>query len=158
MWNRVKSFWEEPFDFYHVKLFLAQTFFAQNGEAAYFFPPPRGGGALGQNIYQWYSDKSINAYFYDQMLFKIFVAKRDTGRGYYSNFIWVSFLLWASPCDANFAARGGGGQGAGEGCKPPIIQSALLDYNVSFLIVVCYILACKLSGYFTVHQIFRLLP
>ena len=44
----------------------------------------------------------------------------------------------------NFAAEGG--RGHGEGYKPPIIQSALLDYSVSFLIVVCYILVCKLSG------------
>ena len=36
--------------------------------------------------------------------------------------------------------------GAGEGCKLPIIYSALLDYSVLFLIVVCYILVCKLSG------------
>ena len=44
----------------------------------------------------------------------------------------------------NFAAKGG--RGHGEGYKPPIIQSALFDYSVSFLIVVYYILVCKLSG------------
>ena len=35
----------------------------------------------------------------------------------------------------NFAADRGGGHG--EGCKPPIIQSVLLDYSVLFLIVAC---------------------
>ena len=28
-----------------------------------------------------YSDRFFNAYFYEQMFFKIFVARRDTGRG-----------------------------------------------------------------------------
>ena len=75
-----------------------------------------------------YSDKLFNAYFYEQMLFKIFVAKRNTGRGEYRNLIWVLV-------DTNFAA--------GEGFKASIIQSALLDYSVLFLIVVCCILVCK---------------
>ena len=46
----------------------------------------------------------------------------------------------------NFAAEGVGERGHGKGCKPPIIQSALLDYSVSFLIIFCYIFVCKLSG------------
>ena len=47
----------------------------------------------------------------------------------------------------NFAAEGwGGGMGYWAQHGAPIIQSVLLDYSVSFLIVVCYILVCKLSG------------
>ena len=67
------------------------------------------------NCLKVYSDKFFNSYFYEKM-----------------------FLKSLSQRDANFAAEGAGGD-----CKPPIIQSALLDYSVSFLIVVCYILVCK---------------
>ena len=42
--------------------------------------------------------------------------------------------------------------------SPLIIQSALPNYRVSFIIAACYILVCKLLGQFTVRQIFRLLP
>ena len=89
-----------------------------------------------------YSDKFFNADFYEQVFFKIFVAKRDR------QVIIQEFNLGVGShvsITLNFAAEGGGG-GRGEGCKPPIIQSALLDYSILFLIVVCYILVCKLSG------------
>ena len=91
-----------------------------------------------------YSDKFFNAYFYEQMFLKIFVAKRDR-QGIIQEFnlgvgSHVSIIL-------NFAAEGGQrGRGRGEGSKPPIIQLALLDCRISFLIVVYYILVCKLSG------------
>ena len=54
-----------------------------------------------------YSDKLFNAYFHEQKFFKIFVAKRDTGRGWYRNLIWVLILMWAS----SHLRRGLGGLG-----------------------------------------------
>ena len=87
-----------------------------------------------------YSDKLFNAYFYEQMLFKIFVAKGDR-QGIIQEFnLGVGSR---ASITLNFEAEGG--RSHGEGCKPQIIQSALRDYSVSFLIV-CYILVCKLSG------------
>ena len=66
------------------------------------------------------------------MFFKIFVARRDR-LGIILEFNLGVGSHVSITFDANFAA--------GEGCKPLIIQSALLDY-----IVVCYILVCKVSG------------
>ena len=91
-----------------------------------------------------YSDKFFNADFYEQVFFKIFVAKRDR------QVIIQEFNLGIGShvsITLNFAAEGGWRRrGRGEGSKPLIIQLALLDYSISFLIVVYYILVCKLSG------------
>ena len=91
-----------------------------------------------------YSDKFFNADFYEQVFFKIFVAKRDR------QVIIQEFNLGVGShvsITLNFAAEGGWRRrGRGEGSKPLIIQLALLDYSISFLIVVYYILVCKLSG------------
>ena len=73
------------------------------------------------------------------MFFKIFVAKRHR-----QGIIQEFNLGVGSHVSITLTFAADGARGHGEGCKPPIIQSALLDYSVSFLIVV-YIL-CKLSG------------
>ena len=115
MWNRVKSFWEEPFDFYHVKLFLAQTFFAQNGEAAYFFPPPRRGGGLLARIFT--NGIQIN------LLMLIFMTKcflkslwqRETQAGDTTAILFGCRFFCEHHLVMQILQLGGGGGGAGGG-------------------------------------------
>ena len=81
-----------------------------------------------------YSDKFFNAYFYEQMFFFKSLWQRETQTGDNAGTL---FGCWVS-CEYHLFMQilqlwSEGGEEYGEGCKPPII-------------VVCYIIVCKLSG------------
>ena len=99
-----------------------------------------------------YSGKFFNAYFYEQINFKFFCGKERHRQGIIQEFnlgvsSHVSITLRCKFCS------GWGGGGTGEGCKPQINQSALLDYSVPFLILVCcFRLVYRTSNFQTVAK------